>query len=249
MVQTLLPVAYSLHQNISYLTGVGFGMINLFLADDQKIIRQGLKALLELEEDLQVVGEAANGQEAIEEIANLYHSPQQPDVVLLDIRMPVIDGVAVTKSLSEQFPDIKVLILTTFDNDDYVSQALKLGARGYFLKDTPSEELAIAIRSIYKGYSQFSPGIMPKVAKQINPPENSEAAQPPSCLQKLTPREKEVLRLIAAGASNREIAAQLYITPGTVKNHITNILGRLDLRDRTQAAILANSFVEWLDEK
>ncbi len=223
-------------------------MINLFLADDQKIIRQGLKALLELEEDLQVVGEAANGQEAIEEIAKLYHNPQQPDVVLLDIRMPVMDGVAVTRSLSEKFPDVKVLILTTFDNDDYVSQALKLGARGYFLKDTPSEELAIAIRSIHKGYSQFSPGIMPKVAKQINPSENSEAAQPPSCLQKLTPREKEVLSLIAAGASNREIAAQLYITPGTVKNHITNILGRLGLRDRTQAAILANSFVEWLDK-
>lgn len=218
-------------------------IIKVLLVDDQSLIRQGLKALLELEQDLEIVGEAENGEIAIHLIKELY-----PDVVLLDIRMPIMDGVAATQEIQKHFPKIKVLVLTTFDDDEYVKAALQNGAMGYLLKDTPSEELAVAIRAVNKGYTQLGPGIIKKLFTQFSSVTPTQLPSPPLSLTELTPREKEVLRLIATGASNREIAQQLYISEGTVKNHVTNILNRLDLRDRTQAAIFANSFLLYLND-
>jgi DNA-binding NarL/FixJ family response regulator len=217
-------------------------MIKVLLVDDQSLIRQGLRALLELELDLEIVGEAENGEQAINLVAQL-----QPDVVLLDIRMPIMDGVAATREIQKRFPQTKILVLTTFDDDEYVSAALQNGAMGYLLKDTPSEELAVAIRAIDKGYTQLGPGIVKKLMTQFSHPTPTQSPPLPSSLMELTPREKEVLRLIATGANNREIAQELYISEGTVKNHVTNILNRLNLRDRTQAAIWANTYLAYLN--
>jgi DNA-binding NarL/FixJ family response regulator len=217
-------------------------MIKVLLVDDQSLIRQGLRALLELETDLEIVGEAENGEIAINLVKEL-----QPDVLLMDIRMPIMDGVAATKTIQTRFPGTKVLVLTTFDDDEYVKAALQNGAMGYLLKDTPSEELAVAIRAVDKGYSQLSPGIVKKLLTQFPATTTDPVPSIPPSLAELTPREKEVLLLIANGASNREIAQTLYISEGTVKNHVTNILNRLNLRDRTQAAILANTFLSYLE--
>lgn len=214
-------------------------MIRVLLVDDQSLIRQGLKALLELEADLQIVGEADNGQAAIALVESL-----QPDVVLMDIRMPLVDGVAATREIEKRFTNTKVLVLTTFDDDEYVAQAMQFGAKGYLLKDTPSEELAAAIRAVHKGYTHLGPGLFEKAIAKVTPPPPS----PPASWDDLTPREQEVLRLIAAGASNREIATRLYISEGTVKNHVTRILNQLGLRDRTQAAIFAHAFLNQLDQ-
>ena len=216
-------------------------MITILIVDDQNLIRQGLKALLELESDMKIVGEAENGQIAINLVREL-----QPNVILMDIRMPIMDGVAATKEINNQFPHCKILILTTFDDDEYVTAALQNGAMGYLLKDTPSEELAVAIRAVNKGYSQLGPGIVKKLITQFPANSLQNLTSVPANLAELTLREKEVLRLIAIGNNNREIAQKLYISEGTVKNHITNILNRLNLRDRTQAAILANSFFNYL---
>ncbi|MEL6461445.1 MAG: response regulator transcription factor [Cyanobacteria bacterium J06621_15] len=218
-------------------------MIKVVLVDDQHLIRQGLKTLLELEPDLEIIGEAENGREAIEMVEKL-----QPDVVLMDIRMPVMDGVAATREIRSKFAQTKILVLTTFDDDEYIKAALQHGAMGYLLKDTPSEELAVAIRAVYRGYTQLGPGIVKKLLTQFPPVTAPQLSSPPPSLEELTKREKEVLRLIATGANNREIAQKLYISEGTVKNHVTNILNRLELRDRTQAAIFANSFLSYLDD-
>lgn len=218
-------------------------MIKVLLVDDQSLIRQGLKALLELQPDLEIVGEAENGEQAITLVAEF-----QPDVVLLDIRMPIMDGVAATREIQKRFAKTKILVLTTFDDDEYVSAALRNGAMGYLLKDTPSEELAVAIRAVHKGYTQLGPGIVKKLLTQFSNSTPTQSSAVPSSLAELTPREKEVLRLIATGASNREIAQKLYISEGTVKNHVTNILNRLNLRDRTQAAIWANTYLSYLNE-
>jgi DNA-binding NarL/FixJ family response regulator len=223
-------------------------MIRVLLVDDQSLIRQGLKALLELEPDLQVVGEAENGQNALDLIETLQGTPLQPDVVMMDVRMPVMDGVAATREISDRFAGTKVLVLTTFDDDQYVATALRYGAIGYLLKDTPSEELAAAIRAVHKGYTQLGPGLVEKIMAKVPAAAPVPPASPPSSWDELTPREQEVLRMIAKGASNREIAKALYISEGTVKNHVTNILNRLNLRDRTQAAIFANSFLPQIDE-
>ncbi|MDJ0725282.1 MAG: response regulator transcription factor [Prochloraceae cyanobacterium] len=207
-------------------------MISLLIVDDQSLIRRGLKALLKLEDCLEIVGEADNGKTAIEQVEKL-----QPNVVLMDVRMPIMDGVAATKEISQRFPASKILVLTTFDDDDYVVRAIKYGASGYLLKDTPSEELVGAIQAVHKGYTQLGPGIVDKV---VNNSSVSKPTPPPGWSE-LTSRELEILSSIAAGASNAEIAERLYISQKTVKNHVTNILRRLEVRDRTQAAILANS--------
>ncbi|MEB3180732.1 MAG: response regulator transcription factor [Nostocaceae cyanobacterium] len=215
--------------------------IRLLLVDDQMIIRQGLRSLLEAKPDLEVVGEAENGQQAVSQVEAL-----QPDIVLMDVRMPVMDGVAATRVICQQFSATKVLVLTTFDDDEYVSQAMRLGARGYLLKDTHSDDLAAAIRAVHKGYTQMGPGLLEKA---IAPPPPVIPPQPqrlPPELAGLTPREREVLLLIADGASNREIAEALYISERTVKNHITHILSQLNLRDRTQAAMFASAFLPLL---
>jgi DNA-binding NarL/FixJ family response regulator len=207
-------------------------MIQLLLVDDQGIIREGLRSLLEAKTDLQIVGEAENGQMAVE-LALLL----KPDVVLMDVRMPIMDGVAATRALTEKAPDIKVLVLTTFDDDEYVTQAIRCGAKGYLLKDTPSTELADAIRAVHKGYTQFGPGLIEKTLGG-----SPSSMEPPPEFAQLTPREQEVLQLIAKGCSNREIAEQLYISERTVKNHVNSVLRRLNLRDRTQVAILASKW-------
>ncbi|NET34426.1 MAG: response regulator transcription factor [Cyanothece sp. SIO1E1] len=205
-------------------------MIKLLLVDDQSIIREGLGKLLQAKPDLEVIGEAENGQIAVEQALSL-----QPDVVLMDVRMPVMDGVAATRAIHQANPEIKIMVLTTFDDDEYVTQAMQFGAKGYLLKDTPSEELAQAIRLVHKGHTHLGPGLFEKVqvASTSVPPTTSPE------LIALTPREQEVLHLIAAGYNNHEIAEALYISERTVKNHVNSILSRLNLRDRTQAAIFA----------
>jgi DNA-binding NarL/FixJ family response regulator len=206
-------------------------MIRLLLVDDQSLIRRGLKALLKTDPELEVVGEAENGQEAIALVEAL-----QPNVVLMDVRMPVMDGVEGTREICQRFPQTKVLILTTFDDQDYVTQALQAGASGYLLKDTPFEELTQAIRLIQKGYTQLGPGVSGRVLAQPSPPKTLEVAE---AWNDLTVRDLEIVCLIAQGASNREIAQTLFIAEKTVKNRITNILSQLNLRDRTQLAIVA----------
>ena len=201
--------------------------IRVLLADDQSIVREGLASLLQTKPDIEVIAEAENGKVAVMRSLEL-----KPDVVLMDIRMPIMDGVAAIRTLTKQAPEIKVLVLTTFDDDEYVAQAMAGGAKGYLLKDTPSEELAQAIRSIYKGYTQLGPGLWEKA----KPATNTTVKTPPE-IAELTTREQEVLKLIAKGYSNREIAEELCITERTVKNHVNSILRRLNLRDRTQAAI------------
>ncbi|MDJ0704256.1 MAG: response regulator transcription factor [Leptolyngbyaceae cyanobacterium MO_188.B28] len=207
-------------------------MIRVLLVDDQQIIREGLGKLLQAKSDLEVVGEAENGQIALEQTRLL-----QPDVVLMDVRMPVMDGVAATQAIHQQAPDVKVLVLTTFDDDEYVTQAMRYGAKGYLLKDTPSEELAQAIRLVNKGHTHLGPGLFEKMMATAPTP---IVTAPPE-FDQLTPREREVLQLIAEGYNNREIAQALFIAERTVKNHVNSILRRLNLRDRTQAAILASS--------
>jgi DNA-binding NarL/FixJ family response regulator len=214
-------------------------MIRILLVDDQIIIRQGLRSLLESQADFQIVGEAENGKSAIALVEQLYDTPEQPDLILMDVRMPVMDGVAAIKKLSEQFSSISVLVLSTFDDDEYITQAMQFGAKGYLLKDTAIEEIAAAIRSSIKGYTQLGPGLFQKfliTSSQHHYPLSQELS---TTLQALSPREKEVLALIAQGASNKEIAQKLYISERTVKAHVTSILSQLNLRDRTQAAILA----------
>ncbi|GAB4549679.1 MAG: response regulator transcription factor [Pleurocapsa sp.] len=214
-------------------------IIRILIVDDQSIVREGLASLLATQEDLEIVGEAENGKTAIERSLVL-----QPDVILMDIRMPVMDGVAAIRTLSQQAPAIKVLVLTTFDDDEYVTQAMAYGAKGYLLKDTPSEQLAQAIRAVNFGYTQLGPGLFEKALQ--HPLSNSSPSTIPSELTDLTSREKEVLQLIAQGYNNREIATELYITERTVKNHVNSILRRLNLRDRTQAAIFANKYLDCL---
>jgi DNA-binding NarL/FixJ family response regulator len=229
-------------------------MIRLFLVEDQDIVRNGLKIMLETTPDLQIVGEAENGKAAIDRLQELHDSDSHserlrqrfPDVVLMDVRMPEMDGVEATQHLCQTYPDLKVLILTTFDDSEYVRQALQNGAKGYLLKDTPIAELAKAIHSISQGYTQFSPGSIEKALIRSAPLTEIET-EPPAELLALTDREREVLKLIAEGLSNREIAEALFLSEGTVRNHVSNVLLRLNVRDRTQAVILANTFPTYLN--
>lgn len=223
-------------------------MIKVLLVEDQEIVRRGLKTLLEIKSDLQVIGEAGNGQQAIDLVESFYAQAEPPDVVLMDIRMPVMDGVTATQRLCQQFPELKILVLTTFDDTKYVTEALRSGAKGYLLKDTPSDELAEVIRSIHRGYTQFGPGILEKLIATTPVVAADQPEELPPGFSELTTREREVLRMIATGANNREIAQALFLTEGTVRNHISHILTRLNLRDRTQAAIVANSVLPWLEK-
>ena len=223
-------------------------MIRVMIVDDQHIMREGLRALLELAGDLQVVAEADNGKIALERLGQLFSTDAQPDVVLMDVRMPLMDGVAATREITARFAGVRVLMLTTFDDSEYVSNALRHGAAGYLLKDIPARELAEVIRLAHRGFNQLAPGILSKVLGQMALPP-SPARQLPSELQMLTPRERDVLQLLARGASNLEIAQKLYISEGTVKFHVTNILDRLNLRNRTQAANLANVHLAWLESE
>jgi DNA-binding NarL/FixJ family response regulator len=206
--------------------------IRILLVDDHSFIRRALRISLADETCLEIVGEAANGQLAIEQVELL-----KPDVVLMDIQMPHLDGVEATKQICDRFPSIKVLILTVDETEEYVSHALKYGASGYILKNTSPEELSFAIQAVYRGYMHLDLNLGRKVIARI--PEVSEVSTVD--FDKLTPREQQIVKLIATGANNEEIASQLYISARTVKNHISNILSQLNLRNRTQIAILVTS--------
>jgi len=205
------------------------------VVDDQALMRDGIASLLSLERGITVVGTAANGEEAVRQVVEL-----QPDVVLMDVRMPVMDGVAASAHIRRDFADMPILMLTTFDDDALVLAALQAGANGYLLKDLPPADLAQAIRSASHGIYQLDPTIAAKlIAARVQPTTAPPAALPGRRVDELTERERDVLRLVSTGATNREIADQLFIGEATVKSHISNILGRLGLRDRTQAAMYA----------
>lgn len=206
-------------------------MIQVLLCDDQAIIRDGLEMLLKLERDIQVVGQAQDGAQAVE-----LAGARQPDVVLMDLKMPGLNGVEATRQIRTRYPAIKVLVLTTYDDDVWVLDAVRAGAAGYVLKDTPREKVLEAIRGTAAGKTFVDPVVAGKLLEQVV----SRPAQPSSELAgKLTEREAAVLRLLARGLSNGEIAGQLHLSEGTVRNHVSAIFAKLEVADRTQAAILA----------
>jgi DNA-binding NarL/FixJ family response regulator len=210
-------------------------MIRLLLVDDNEFVTEGMQAILNLESDLDVVGVAENGQDAIQQVEAL-----KPDVVLMDIRMPVMDGREATRIICRRFPNTKVLVLSTFDNDNYISQAIKAGAKGYLLKDMPKEELAQLIRLVDRGYSVIVDRLREKMVGNVAN-STGDTKTEPSELARLTPKEREVFYLIANnGWSNDEIAEKLCVVEGTVKNHVTSIFRKLHFSNRSQIAIYAN---------
>ncbi|OLF10375.1 response regulator [Actinophytocola xanthii] len=203
-------------------------VVRVLVVDDQRLVREGIASLLGIRPGIEVVGTAADGREAVEKALAL-----APDVVLMDVRMPGMDGVDAVAVLNRRAPGCRAVMLTTFDDEEYVVQALRAGAAGYLLKDLPAAELAEAVRLAHAGVTQLDAAAARHVAAALS----TRPGSTPVAM--LTDRETEVLRLVAAGATNREIAARLYLSEGTVKNHVSRILGRLGLRDRTQAAIYA----------
>lgn len=209
--------------------------IRVLLVDDQALFREGLETLLSVHKDIQIVGQASNGQEAVE-VATKVH----PEVVLMDVRMPILNGVRATRRLKKALPHCRVIVLTTFDDDEYVFDALRAGAVGYLLKDVASAQLVEAIRAAARGESILEPSVAAKVITEFTRVSSMvPSTQMEQLVDPLSERELEILSLIARGASNKEIASQLYIAEGTVKNHVTHILGKLGVRDRTQAALKA----------
>jgi DNA-binding NarL/FixJ family response regulator len=208
--------------------------IRILLVDDQRLMREGLRTLFELEPDLEVVGEAGDGEQALTAYERL-----EPDVTLMDIRMPGMDGVEATRRMKERWPAARVVILTTFDDDEFVFEGLRAGALGYLLKDVSGAELAEAVRQVMRGGALIEPSVARKVvaefARLAHPIRGAEAG----LAEPLSEREREVLALLARGLTNREIANQLHLAEGTVKNYVTNILGKIGARDRTQAALRA----------
>lgn len=213
-------------------------MIKVMIADDHDIVREGLKMLLSLSSDISVVAEVSNGKEALDALAL-----QPVDVVLTDVKMSVIDGLKTTKTIKELYPDVKVIILTTFNDDSYIIDGLRNGASGYILKDIKSDDLIKGIKTVYDGNALLQPEIATKVVKELGFARLSTIPKPCTAhlIDKLTPREIEITNLIAQGKSNRDISKLLYITEGTVRNHVTNILVKLELRDRTQIALYISS--------
>ena len=209
--------------------------IRVLLTDDQALFREGLETLLSVHKDIQVVGQAVNGQDAVEQALKL-----RPDVILMDMQMPILNGVGATRRLKQSLPDCRVIVLTTFDDKETIFDALRAGAVGYLLKDVGSAQLADSIRRTARGESILDPSVAAKVVAEFSRVSSMVAATRSEVLpEPLSEREIELLRLVASGASNKEIAESLFITEGTVKNHITHILGKLSVRDRTQAALKA----------
>lgn len=207
--------------------------INLLLVDNEDIVRHGLKSILRAEPSVRVVGEARDGKDAIAQTRKL-----QPDVVVMDINMPVMDGVSATQEICQMFPDVKVLILTTSVEDNHLYEAIRRGATGYILKTVFPNDFVRIIQNVHKGYIQLDPTVGRKLYQQ---PKVAANERRDVSLKGITPREKEVLHLIGEGANNREISAELNIAEKTVKNHVSSILSRLCLRDRTQLAIWVNT--------
>ncbi len=217
--------------------------LRVLIVDDQALLREGFRKLLELEPDIEVVDVAADGEGALAAAERLYASQTPPDVTLMDIRMPRMDGIAAIHAFKARWPDAHIVILTTFDDDELIYTGLRAGALGYLLKDITASQLANAVRAAARGEVLLQPNIAGKVFAALNPPPASKASPPASSplayVEELTEREREILALVAKGASNREIGEALFITEGTVKNHMSNILAKLGLRDRTQAALYA----------
>jgi DNA-binding NarL/FixJ family response regulator len=207
--------------------------VRVLLVDDQALFREALAVLLEVRAEIEVVGEAADGAAALERSAAL-----RPDVVLMDLHMPVLDGIAATRRLRVEQPGVRVLALTTFDDDEDVFAALRAGAVGYLLKDVTSDRLVEALLAAARGESVLQPSVAARVvARFADMPDGDAAPRPQPLVVPLSDRELEVLRLLGNGCSNREIAASLFLAEGTVKNHVTNVLAKLGARDRTQAAL------------
>jgi DNA-binding NarL/FixJ family response regulator len=209
-------------------------MTDLLIADDQALVRVGLRKILDNEPDINVVGEAGDGQDAVAAARQL-----QPDVILMDIRMPVLDGIEATRRIVGDRPAARVLILTTFGLDTYVYEALRAGASGFMLKDAPPEEITAAVRIVARGEALLAPAITRTVIEEFARAPAPTTPVPPPAVTELTPREREVLDLLARGLSNPEICQQLVISEATAKTHVARILQKLDLRDRVQAVIYA----------
>lgn len=209
--------------------------IRILLVDDQTMFRDGLRVLLSSQSDFEIAGEASNGEEALKKAAALH-----PHVVLMDLRMPVLDGAAATRRLRAAQPECRVIVLTTFDEDEAVFDGLRAGAIGYLLKDAPTEKLYEAIRAAARGESFIQPSVAVKLVAEFARLSEQAPAWAAGLAEPLSPRELEILRLLAAGDTNREIAAKLVLAEGTVKNHVTNILGKLGVSDRTSAAMRAH---------
>ncbi len=207
--------------------------IRVMVVDDQHLIREGIASVLNIQEGITVVGTATNGEEAVEQAEAV-----APDLILMDVHMPVMDGIAATERVRHLLPDCQVVMLTTFDDDDFIVRSLQAGACGYLLKDIPADDLAQAVRSAHRRVYQLAPEVAGKLVSALKGVSaRTEAAE--RVKNDLTERELEVLRLLSKGAANAEIAEQLVVSEGTVKNHVSNILGQLGLRDRTHAAIYA----------
>jgi DNA-binding NarL/FixJ family response regulator len=209
-------------------------MIRVLIADDQSLVRTGFKMILDATQDIEVVGEAGDGAAAVTMARTL-----RPDVVLMDVRMPNTDGINATGQITAELPGTRILILTTFDLDDYVHAGLRAGASGFLLKDVPAPDLVAAIRTVAAGDSVLSPSTTRRLIERFVPLLPTPAAAATDALAALTSREREVFGLVAQGRSNREIADTLFLSEGTVKIHVSRLLGKLGLRDRVHAVILA----------
>ena len=205
--------------------------MKVIICDDQAVVREGLELLLNLEKDIKVTGLAQDGAEAVE-----LATKNPPDLILMDLKMPGMNGIEATRRLQSILPDVKILILTTYDDDEWLFDAIRAGASGYLLKDTPRERLVEAIRGTVEGRSFLDPSITGKVMGRIV---NKQVHSPTQITEKLTTREIDILRLLAYGRSNAEIASILFLSEGTVRNHISSILEKLGVSDRTQAAVMA----------
>jgi DNA-binding NarL/FixJ family response regulator len=226
--------------------------IRVLIVDDQQLLRQSFRRLLELDNSgIEVADAASDGQEALDVLARLEQQGRLPQVVLMDVRMPRLNGVEATAKITERWPEVRVLILTTFDDDEYILEGFRAGAKGYLLKDISAEELVGAIRAVHRGEAPMQPSVAAKLVARLRHGNEvpsplvsaSESPQPHAFgipgANELTDREREILGFLARGASNREIGESLFITEDTVKNHVSNILSKLNLRDRTQAALWA----------
>ena len=221
--------------------------IRVMIVDDQRLLCEGFRELIELQTSLEVVGMASDGEEALATVERLQAEHMGPDVVLMDVRMPRLDGIATTRAFKERWPEIRIIILTTFDDRALIHAGLQAGAQGYILKDITAEQLTSTIRAVVQGQVLLHP----EVAHKILPAPSSTVGDPPLLApgfpafvrgneaMQLTEREREILALLVRGASNREISETLYIAGGTVKNHLSSILGKLGVRDRTQAVLKA----------
>ena len=217
--------------------------VRVMIVDDQTLLREGFRKLLELEPGIEVVGMAADGEDALALAERLYAGQTPPDVILMDIRMPRMDGISAVRALKARWPEIHIVILTTFDDDELIYNGLRAGALGYLLKDCSAEQLINAIRAAARGEVLLQPNIAGKIlaglAQPIPPKPAPASSATMAYVEELTERERDILKLVARGASNREIGEALFITEGTVKNHMSSILSKLGLRDRTQAALYA----------